>query len=320
MIYFLFGSDTFRSQEKLKQIKNKFLQKENSGAGLSLLDFGEKISSNKLKESFSAGNLFSPKKLVVLSLPIKLANADLQKEILALLKNDANILEDPDRVLVFWEDLPKKNGALYKFLFKNAKKQEFELLNGAALNKWALEKMQSYLPEVKFQGNALSLLTASTGNDLFLLGNEICKLASYISNKVVTESDVNAMVKARFDSNIFETVEAMLERNKGRALELFHQQIEKGEDIFYIFSMYVYQLRNLLKVSEFVSQRMPNNYAIAKETKLHPYVVQKCLAQLRNVPPEKIKTAYKKIEQIDVAVKTGKADLLTSLDLFLTSF
>jgi DNA polymerase-3 subunit delta len=319
MIYFLFGSDTFRSQEKLKQIKNKFLQKENSGADLSLLDFGEKISLEKIKESFSAGNLFSPKKLVILSQTIKLTTPDFQKEVLALIKKDAGILEETDRILVFWEEVPKKTGALFKYLFKNAKKQEFELLEGQALNKWALEKMQSYIAEAKFQGSALSLLTASTGSDLYLLGNEICKLASYISTSSITEADINAMVRARFDSNIFETVEAMLGKNKGRALELFHQQIEKGEDVFYIFSMYVYQIRNLLKVSEFASQRMPNNYAIAKETKLHPYVVQKCLAQLRNVPAENIKNAYSKLEQIDIAVKTGKTDLLTALDLFLTS-
>ena len=41
MIIFLYGEDGFRSQEKLKGIKDKFLEKNSSGSGLSYFDFEE---------------------------------------------------------------------------------------------------------------------------------------------------------------------------------------------------------------------------------------------------------------------------------------
>ena len=72
-----------------------------------------------------------------------------------------------------------------------------------------------------------------------------------------------------------------------------------------------------MKIGEFFFQGLRNQYEVAKLTKLHPYVVQKGMDQLRNYNFEKLKRIYKKLEEIDLASKTGKIDIRIALDKFV---
>lgn len=319
MLIFLYGADVFRSQEKLSELKNQYFSENSSGSGLSVLDFGEKIPLEKIKENFFTSNLFSSQKLIVFLNTIKYSSPENQKEILDLLKKNKTTVEDKDNVFIFWEEEPKKNGSLYKFLAKAENKQEFTPLEGPALNKWALEKLKNIASNIKINNDALSQLILSTGNDLYLMSNELLKLSNHAKNETITAQDVNLLIKSKYSSTIFETIESLLSGNKKRALDLLHQQIQKGEDIFYIFSMYIYQIRNLLKICEYVEQGETNQYSIAKLTKLHPYVVQKSLVQLKKTSSADLKKIFKQLEIIDITVKTTKTDMVQLLDLLIAT-
>ena len=66
MIIFLHGEDEFRSNEKLAEIKNKFLEK-NSPAPAGLFDFAEKDwNLGEITMNISSSGLFSSKKLVII--------------------------------------------------------------------------------------------------------------------------------------------------------------------------------------------------------------------------------------------------------------
>ena len=320
MFIFLYGADTFRSLEKLSALKNKYLEKNSSGTDLSVLDYEDNSSAKKLSDALSAQGLFSTKQLVIVKNSMSKGTPDQQKEILAFLKSHSELEKDIDSVVVFFENSsPKKNGSLFKFLVAHSKKQEFTPLNGAQLTNWALAYAKNISPETQFSRNALNLLLAATGNDLYVLSNEITKLINYKNNETITEDDVALLVKSKVDSTMFETIEALLSGNKARALELFHEQIAKGEDVFYILSMYTYQIRTLLKIGDFYWQGMTSASQIAKMSKLHPYVVQKTLSQVRNISEEKAKQILRDLAQIDQDAKTGKVNPILALDTFIVS-
>jgi hypothetical protein len=48
---------------------------------------------------------------------------------------------------------------------------------------------------------------------------------------------------------------------------------------------------------------------IVKETRLHPFVVQKSLGQLSGFTFKEIKLIYKKLEEIDIGSKSGKVNI-----------
>ena len=320
MLLFFYGADSFRSQEKIKQLKDKFLAKDSSGSGLSVLDFGEKITLSSVQDAISTGGLFSSKRFIIIRDAIGETSSDTQKEIVALLKNHSSLADNEDTVMLFWETKdPKKNGSLFKYLYKAAKKQEFAPLSNAEISKWIIKKTSEINPAITIDLKTADILATYVGNDLNALENELFKLTSYSKDGKITPRDIELLVKAKLDSTIFETIEALTSGNKKRALELFHQQIAKGEDAYYILSMYVYQIRNLLKIADCVERGNTNHFNIAKETKLHPFVVQKSLPHVRQLSLEKIKTMFSQLADIDLAAKTGKVDLILALDTFIVS-
>ena len=315
MLLFLYGEDLFRSKEKLKELQRKFIEK-NPNANLIIFDFAEKNTNQReFIESLKSDGLFSQKKLIVALNFLKEVPAEKQKELLKIFKKNEHLPANEDMVIIFHESPePKKNLSFFKYLFAYSKKQSFPLLQGYALSKWAEEYIKNISPTISFAKNSLNLLTSSVGNDLYSLKNELDKLINYKNTGEITEDDVKKMVRAGIQSSVFEAIESLLSGNKKRSLELLHEQLQKGEDPFYLLSMYAYQMRTLMKISAAYNNGNMMPQMIARQTKLHPFVVQKSLAQVRNISLEKLKSIFSELTKIDRKTKTGQAQLIQLLD------
>ncbi|MFA4817850.1 MAG: DNA polymerase III subunit delta [Parcubacteria group bacterium] len=319
MIIFLCGEDFFRSGEKVAEIKKKFLEKDPIGSGLSVFDFSDsKIETDSVLGALSTSNLLAPKRLVIIKNIISEGTERAREDMLMFLKKQKWFAEDQDTVAVFWEaGKVKKSDLLHKYFLKNAKNQEFEKLIGAKLSQWVLLRIKKIDEKNSISLTALEKLLAFAGEDMHLLNNEIEKLSAYAGGKTITEEDVELLVRANLGSNIFNTIDAIGANNKKEALALLHRHLEKGEDPFYLLSMFVYQFRNLLKVADFKNQFGADEYAISRESKMHPFVVKKSLAQIRNFSFDKLKNIYQKLGELDTAVKTGKVEIKMGLDKFI---
>lgn len=316
MILFLYGEDAFRSREKLAEIKNKFLEKTSSGSVPGVVDFEENKNA-KISEKIGTGGLFSEKRLIIVK---NLLNApeSVQGEALEFFKGKKYLAGDKNTVVVFWESgVPKKGNDVFKYLLKFAKAQNFEKLTGAKLSSWVLERLKKENPEIGISKIALEKLIFFCGGDADRLDSEIKKLGSYKEKGEISENDIELLVKAEISANIFETIEALSSGDKKKALRLLHNQMEQDEDPFYVLNMYVYQFRNLLKIGDFYFQGGRDKNQIARQAKIHPYVVQKGMAQLKNFTFPKLKNVYQKLAEIDLGAKTGK---ISNLELALDKF
>ncbi|KKP77662.1 MAG: DNA polymerase III subunit delta [Candidatus Moranbacteria bacterium RIFOXYA12_FULL_35_19] len=325
MIIFLFGADSFRSSQKISEIKNKFMFSDKSGSGLSVFDYVESLASKDITKNIintsNTPNLLATKRLIIVKNLISNGLIDEQKKILEFLKKKKNLSQDSDGVIIFWEGTaPKKNNALYKFFISKEsgiKSQNFEKLVGVKLEAWVLKIIKEINLEAKISKLALARLIAYCGEDIFLLYNEIQKLIAYADNEMISEKNVDLLVKANLNNNIFCLVDAIGANDKKQALKLFHEHLQKGDDPFYLMSMFFYQFRNMLKIADLYEKGMRAEYDIARMTKLHPFVVKKTIAQMRNFSFEKLKKIYKKLGEIDRAVKTGKIEIKLALDKFV---
>ncbi|MFA6047349.1 MAG: DNA polymerase III subunit delta [Parcubacteria group bacterium] len=320
MIIFLYGEDSFRSLHKLKEIKNKYLQSDKSGSGLSLFDMNEKAKLNDVLSVFGMANLLAPKRLVIVKNIISSGALDDQKKIAEYVKENKNILADLDLVVIFWEvENPKKNNSLFKLLLSKSeiKKQEFAKLEGAKLAGWILKRMKELDEKASISKTALEKLIAFVGSDTNILDSEIQKLISYSDGVMITDKDVELLVKAKIDGNIFSAIDALGANDKKSAMKLLHDNMEKGDDPFYIFSMIVYQFRNMIRIADLVERGMSSEYEISRVTKMHPFVIRKTLAQTRVFTFERLKKIYNKLARFDHAVKTGKVDMRMALDKFV---
>jgi DNA polymerase III subunit delta len=326
MIIFLYGNDAFSSRRKVAEIKQKYLNSDKSGSGLSVFDCdpasragtADRNVVKKIMSTAFTANLLSPKRLIVVENMLINLPVEEQKVIQEFLKKKGkSLIEDTDVVIVFWENVqPKKSGTLYKFLEKNAKSQKFEKLSGVKLQQLVLKNLASIDAEAKISKSALEKLIVYCGEDNFVLFSEIQKLAAYTDGKMIEEKDVELLVRAKIDGNIFAMVDAIGANNKKQALGLLHKHLEKGDDPFYILSMFFYQFRNMLKVADLREQGVPE-YEIARMTKLHPFVVKKSLSQVSRLPLVKLKTIYRKLGELDTDIKTGKIEIKLGLDKFV---
>lgn len=320
MIIFLYGEDAFRSREKLTELKGAYLGKNPSSG---LFDFDATDSSEdavkNMMQALSESGLFVTKKLVIIRRLMELSDANQKRAIDLLEKKIESLESDKDSVLIFWEEkMPKKTNALFKLLDKQvAKKQHFETLKGVRLEQWIVHRIHLIDAQTSIEKRALPLLVSEMGDDLFLLENELRKLTDFCEDKMIRESDVKTFVEQSVRSTVFEALEALASGNRARALTLFEDQLEKGENALYLLSMCAWQMRNLLKVADGYADGMRQAPILAKELKLHPFVVQKLLRQIGGFPLPRLKSGFALLAELDTQSKSGQIEPKLGLDMFV---
>lgn len=319
MIAFIYGEDNFRSAEKLNQLKDEFFKKNTSNASSSVFDFSEEDYWPKLRAALKSKGLFAQNSLIVIKNLLGQESLSSKDEIMDFLENQFKSTDYAEDFIIFWEGGKiKKNNKIFKWLTKNSKSQEFNKLEGLLLKKWVEEKFLSF--NIKVGGEVSDNLINNKNGDLSAIDNEILKIVNFIGEKEIEgdlSDQVAKLVNSSVEANIFQTVELISSGNKKQALEMLHRQLEQGDDPFYILSMYIYQIRNLLKIAEFHFQGNLSHLDISRIVKLHPFVVQKGIQQLRNLNFNKLKEIYKKLEKIDEDAKRGKRDIGIGMELLI---
>lgn len=318
MIRFFYGEDKFRLNEKLKQLKEEFFKKNTSNASLGVFDFKEKFLLNEIKTNIKSRGLFADKILIIVKNISSVEDKKLREDCFYFLEKElTNIDNDNVEIIFLEEDLVAKNDKLLKWFLKNVKNEEFKNLSEMQLKKWIGEKFNTF--NIIVPNIIVDKILENSGGNLTLINNEILKISNYIGSGefIVDEKDLVKLLNTRVEADIFKTIEFLSAGNKKMALETLHKQLDKGDDPFYILSMYIYQFRNLLKIAEFYFGGLRNNFEIAKLTKLHPFVVQKGMGQLNGFNLLQLKSIYQKLEKIDIEAKTGKKEIGINLDLLV---
>ena len=316
MIIFLYGPETFLSRQNLQEIIARYREKHRSGLNLATFDFSENIEEKiaAFKDFLGAVSMFAEKKLAVIKNAVTLDESrqeELKKFLVA-----KNLKKDTATFLLFWEDkeVNKKN-ILFKFLQdKEIKVQNFAKLTGTQLANWARRRIKQDGGEIS--AGALNQLLLLTGDDLWLLANEIDKLLAL--SFTIDEAAVEQLVTGRLRLNIFATIEAIAQGQKEKAWCLIWQHLTQGEDPGYLISMIIFQFRNLVLVSQLLREGVLPGQLAAK-AKLHPFVVKKTQAQLKFFTFTKLKNIYQLLVDLELKNKKGVLSPQTGLDLLIAA-
>jgi DNA polymerase-3 subunit delta len=163
---------------------------------------------------------------------------------------------------------------------------------------------------------ATTMLANLVGNDLRQLDQEIEKLLVFAGDRLVTTEDVHLLVSRARETSIFDLVDCVGRRETDRALRLLHRLLDAGEAPLYLLAMLARQVRILIQVTELRGQGL-HQKGMARQLKLHPYVVEKGLAQARNFDMAQLEAAHHRLVETDLAIKTGRAEDLLALDMLI---
>lgn len=211
--------------------------------------------------------------------------------------------------------LLKEQKDFFQFLSKQKFSQEFRKPTNYEIADWIKKQAQNLGSEIAPQ--AIDALIGLLGDDMRQLKNEIEKLSAYKANtkeKLIQSEDVLELSRGRFDDNIFSLTDKISQANTGETVRILEEQIEGGISENYILTMAIRQFKIILRVKEAL-EKNPNSSQIASQLKLHPFVVQKSIAQSRNFTKEKLKQILNSLLEADLKTKTGQANLKTMLDL-----
>lgn len=311
MQIFLYGEESFLSLKKLNEIITRFKKSDPSGINLVILDMN-KAGFADFSKAVTAMPFMTKSRLIIAKNLLSQGNASLQEKILEMI-TDKKIPDES--VVVFYEnDKVDKRKKLFKVLDKLKNSHNFAKLPEFKLNKWIEAEVKSLQGEI--EKAAINKLITYVGNDLWQMYNEIQKLVLYKSGKPITATDVEVLVKAKVDEEIFHLVDALGQSNMKQALKLLHDNFEQGKNEQYLLSMISFQFRNLAQVKPLLD-RGENIDSIQRELKMHPFVVKKVAGQANRFSQNKIKKIYNMLVKTDLAMKTGKVDQKTALDLLI---
>lgn len=321
MIIFFYGEDTFRSRKKLKELKEKFLREVDSkGLGLTVLD-GERADWEKINQAIGAASLLSRKRLVIIENIFNNKNEIIFRELPFYLKDKKR--SQGDNIIVFWDSLSgsgqklsQAKADLFKMLAKQKYAQEFKPLSNSETAAWVKKEIESR--GGKISRPAVLILSALLGSDLWQINNEIDKLVNYKAGQklhlagaeeavTITEADVKEIVQGVFDEKVFALTDAISNKNKKLAVKLYEEQLESGKSDDYLFNMILRQFRILLTIRQALDSGFSAR-KIASTLKLHPFVAQKSIIQVRNFSLVGLKDILGQLVRIDYLVKSGRLD------------
>lgn len=324
MIFFLYGTDSYRISEKLNELKAGFKDKKSS-ASLNIVQMeGDKPHLDSLRQEASAISFFGDKKMIIISGLFKKNDAASKKqrdEIAGFLKAKEKQIEN-NLVFVEWFEDAKKIPAkdeLFKLLTKQKYCWQFNQLGVSELDRW----LKTYCSENKIalEPAAAAELTLLVGNELQQLSLELIKLSAYKKNGTITKADVAEMVRAKYDENIFNLTDALSAKNQKLALRLISDQLRAGSAPLAILTMIQRQFKILLLLKGQLegTAGYPSTIQLAKELGLHEFIIRKGMSQVKNFSADKLKKIYGELLEIEKQLKTGSKNPELLFDLFVVN-
>ena len=162
MILFLYGPDTYGAGKKLNEIIARYKEVNKSGISFHVFD-SENHNFDDFRNAAGAMTMFEEKRFIVLK--GLLATKDFSERFTSW-KNKDDMRKAKDVICVFHEQGIDKRDEACAWLLKNAQSQEFDILTGARLSKWAKEFIAK--KGIKITQGALYELLSITGEDLWL--------------------------------------------------------------------------------------------------------------------------------------------------------
>lgn len=296
MKYFLFGDDALALRARKQELIQRFSQ-DNPGAPVFSFQFSSGNGDiGKLEEEILP-TLFGTPKLIVVE--------DLESMYSGAKERIENILSTPtaaDIIFIEYKKLPKADAFL-----KLAKKY-IESDESYDAKKRDLQKFITLLEE-KLGGHldarTIAALKERSEKDDDLVLQNIQKVLTYSQGKPISQDELDALVPTPVEAKVFDALDALAAGQKERAFSLFHLLL-KEEDIFRIFPLCAWQIRQMLLVTAGKEHFGENKEKIAKEAGIHPFVVQKLLRVLPGYPRTRLAKGLRILSELDVDLKQGR--------------
>ncbi|KKW31918.1 MAG: polymerase III, delta subunit protein [Candidatus Uhrbacteria bacterium GW2011_GWA2_52_8d] len=317
MLIFVYGDDTFRVQEKVRQLTRAFREKFDP-TGLNLAEF-----PSSSKKGFELGEVMGAvhaipflgqkRMTVVRDLIDSMKKADMSAWV------DGFVKTPDSTIVVFWESVEStslEKKPLFVALKDAAEVHHypFPALKGAELDCWVQDRVKERGGAI--DTDALRAMIERVGADLWQMDNEICKLVAYASGQTISVVMVDELVHTSFEGKIFALIDAVSQRRPVDAIRLLQEERWSGANDHYLLTMLGRQVRILLGARAMLDENPHVRQGeLVKTLNIPPFVAQKVLSQARGFTLARLKAVHDLLFDFDLAMKTSGINADLAVDL-----
>lgn len=325
MLYILYGQDDFSLNQAVGKIKAGLGDQEMVGANTTNLD-GQHLSLGELRNKCDTAPFLSLHRLVLVGGLLGRFEVKQSKPRSRKGKSgnglgeweglDSYIKQMPETtVLMLVDEEIKGNNPLLKKLGQLAEVKVFPLLKSEALRGWIRQRAKKEGGNITPQ--AVNLLAELIGGDLWAMDGEIQKLLLYSRERPVSEDDVKQLVSCIQEANVFALVDAVTEGRTELAQRILHRLYDEGMVPTYILVMITRQFR-LIALARDLGKGLSRPQIQDRLGLKSSYSLDKTLSQAKLYDFERVKRAYDRLLETDLAIKTGKYSDKLALELLVT--
>jgi DNA polymerase-3 subunit delta len=332
VLYVFHGKDDFRAREALGELRRELDRDGNLAHNTERID-GEdlrRLTPAQLRAACNAASFFAESRLVIIEgLLGRLRGAGRRgsRRGRGVGANGEAGGSESDEFIAVLADLPETttvvllegdlSAAATESLPQTATVKRFEPLRRDALRPWAAARANSR--GANFAPGALDrLVSLIDGAHLGELAGEIDKLATYANGRPITIDDVDEMVTAALDFASWDLTDAVIEGRADRALSVLRRLDEKDQPPQLLTFMLVRQYRLLLLTQAMLRDGL-SAPQIGAQLGLSNFPLRKVIDQASRYPADALETAYRRLLESDVAVKTGVIDAGAALEILVVS-
>lgn len=310
MIYFLYGEDTYRSWQKLWQLRQKYVDASKGDTDLIILD-GATMSPADFIHQTQTLPLLANRRLIIIKNLLKAG----EKATIEAVANRLDKLSS-GAVLVFYEaGRPDRRTKLFQGLNQPRQAQAFDPLIGPALIRYVIDlaKAEGLTMSPSIAQQCLAL----TGADLWRVHHELTKLSLYKlslhkneqddngqdknEHRKITEADIALLISGQSESKIFDLTDAFGQRKAQTAVALLVRH-QNDDNHLGLLAMIAGHYRNLLLVADGQRRRLTKSQ-LANRLQLHPFVLDKAYAQAQGYDFDELANCYRYLFELDLAAK-----------------
>ncbi|WP_080844942.1 DNA polymerase III subunit delta [Cytobacillus gottheilii] len=317
-VYLIYGTEPYLINETKQLLIEHSLNEDELDFNLASYDLEETPIETALEDAETLP-FMGERRLILLQNPVFLTSEKSKSKVEHnVAKLEAYLKEpSPYSIVVFsgaYEKLDERK-KITKQLKKTASLVEAKKLGENELKTWIRER--AALNGVQIDEDAVELMLALAGTNLFMLTGEIDKISLYADDeKRIDQKMVEKLVARSLEQNIFALVDKIVHRKIDEALRIFYDLLKQNEEPIKILAVITGQFRLIYQVKELARKGYGQNQ-MAGQLKIHPFRVKLAAGQAQLFDDYELSAIMSQLADADYQMKTGGMNKTMLIEMFL---
>lgn len=315
-VYVLLGTETFF----VEQFKRSFFQKIEKDQTVDIMNYDlQEIAIQDVVVDVETLPFFTDHKVAIVTNPAFLTNQRVPLDVTHEIEQLERYVEHPVTystlmIVAPYEKIDGRKGIVKK-LKKYTTVVNCEPIRENELRKWIVYLTKEL--QISLTDEALYLMEAEYGNNLFLLQQEMEKMKMYAgATGQITKDTVENLMAVSATKSALDLVDVVLRGNLYEAIHIYKTLEKNNEDPIGLLALLASQFRLILQV-KLLQEKGYTAESMRGKIQAHPYAIRLAAERSRQFSKERLETVLHELTETDAAIKRGLMDKSRAFELLL---